>query len=309
MSYESTHRDRLLRHARTLAETLQDDELIQGILLGGSPAHGGADRESDVDLLVIVAALPEPSRRAAWLATLTGTAVDVATLAARPRWEWDEFLIPVPDVDPEKWEPVGLPGGLFCVTEAEVETDLGRAGEFLTAGLDEGVHSPVAACLEDLAHGIILFDRRGRCAQWQDALSHYPGPARTRLINYHWREAEIALNEDLQRAVWRSDWLHAYDRRVEGVRHLVRMLFAVNRRYFRKAKALGQVLPTFEACPPRAWERLIAALGEPDHLRAAAMLLALAGEIIDLVEPADAIERRGHWRELCRRWAEEHGIA
>ena len=308
MDYETQHRERLLKHAREVATVLREDELVSSILLGGSPAHGGVDRDSDLDLVVVVGELPTPARRAAWLARLTGKAADECALATRSRWDWDEFLLPVSDADPETWGPQGLGGGLFYLTEAEGEAGLCSVAQILTAGLDEGDQSLLGACLEDVAHGIILFDRRGLCARWQDRLSHYPESARARLINHHWHQAEIALNEDLQRAVWRSDWLHAYDRRVEGVRHLVRMLFAMNRRYFRKAKGLDRLLPTFDACPPRAWERLVAALGEPDHLRATALLLALAGEAIDLIEPPDLLERRDHWRELCRGWAEEYDI-
>jgi len=38
-------------------------------------------------------------------------------------------------------------------------------------------------------------------------------------------------------------------------------------------------------------------------------LLKHAGEVIDLIEPPDLLERRDHWRELCRGWAQEYDIA
>ena len=105
------------------------------------------------------------------------------------------------------------------------------------------------------------------------------------------------------------DYEHAYDRRVEDVRHLVRMLFAMNRRYFRKAKALDRLVAGFGKCPESFWRRLLDGLGEQDHMRAGAKLLALAGEMIDLIEPPELLERREHWRAICSRWAEEYGVA
>jgi len=284
MDYESFHRERLLTHTREYVSAIQGDDLIAGIIAGGSLAHGGADRESDVDMLVIVKELPKVERRASWLSAITGHKVHPSSLSGTEDRKWDEFH--GQKDDPEQW--MGTGGGLLYFTEAEIARDVERVGELLVAfiGRDELERpSHIEEYLADLAHGIVLYDPNGFVADCQQQLAEYPEPARRRLVNYHWHGAEIALNEDLQRAVWRSDSLHAYDRRVEGVRHLVRMLFAMNRRYFRKAKALDRLAAGFDKCPENFWRRLLDALGEKDHMRAGAKLLALAGEMIDLIEP------------------------
>ena len=307
MDYEDFHRGRLLNYAREHVEALRHDGRIVGVIAGGSLAHGGADRESDLDLLIVVEDLPSPETRAGWLTRITGLEVHPASLSRTEERGWDEFH--TPRDDPEQW--MGTGGGLFYVPEAEVGRDIGRVADLLVAFLERGDVerlSHAEESLADLAHGIILHDPRKVLAAWQQRLADYPESARTRLINHHWRQAEIAINEDIQRAVWRSDFLHAYDRRVEGVRHLVRMLFAMNRRYFRKGKSLHRLLPTFPTCPPDAWPRLIAASSEPDHMRAAAILLTLARDTIDLIEPPEVLDGREHWRKVCASWAEQYGL-
>ena len=305
MNYECRHRQRLLKHAERIVGVLREDGLIKGVMAGGSLAHGGTDRESDVDLLVVVEELPKAETRAAWLGGITGEPVNAADLTNTEEREWDEFHWPKDE--PQQW--MGTGGGLFYLTRSEIEEAVRRTHELLVASI--GRDRPETAghleyLLPDLAHGVVLHDPDGLLATCQQQFARYPDSARAQLINYHWHRAEIAINEDVQRAVWRSDSLHAYDRRVEGVRHLVQMLFAMNRRYFRKTKGLEHTLSTFECCPPNAWVRLLSAMEERDHLRAAAMLLALAGEMIDLLEPPDLLERREHWRELCAHWAQEH---
>ena len=169
--------------------------------------------------------------------------------------------------------------------------------------------SHIEEYLADLAHGIVLYDPNGFVAACQKRLAQYPATARIRLINYHWSRAEIAINEDLQRAVWRDDLVYAYDRRVEGVRHLIRMLFAMNRRYFRRAKSLHRLFANFRSCPPGAWPRLIAGLREPDPMKGAAALMTLAREIIHLVDPPETLEGRDHWLWVCGEWTKNYGDA
>ena len=312
MDYESLHKERLVRHARGYASALLEDDSIKGIMLGGSAAHGGADRESDVDMLVIVRELPTVDRRATWLRRVTGEEIPLAKLSPTEDRKWDEFHVSGRKVDPEQWGEGGVGGGLFYFTEAEVERDVNRVADLLVAfiGRDELERpSHTEEYLADLAHGVILYDAHDLLASSQERLSQYPDSAREQLINYHWHYAEIAINEDIQRAVWRSDFLHAYDRRVEGIRHLIRMLFAMNRRYFRKGKGLQCMLAGFERCPANTWDGLLRALGEPDHMRAAAMLLRLAGQIIDLIEPRDVLKGRQHWRDLCAAWAKEYDVS
>lgn len=303
--YENSHRNRLLEHARNVALAFDGHGLVSGAILAGSPSHGGADRESDLDILAIVKRLPDRATRAAWLSSIMGKTVDAESLAGTKGRRWDEFQ--GPKDDPEQW--MGTGGALLYFTEGEIERDLKRLDELLTGfiGRDE-LEGPrhIEEYLADLAHGIVFYDADGFVAECQRLLADYPETARARLINHHWHFAEIAIHEDLQRAVWREDWVHAYDRRVEGSRHLIRMLFAMNRRYFRKAKSLHRLFPQFPACPRRAWERLVEGLREPDPMRGAAVLLTLAADIIRLVDPPQALQRREHWLRVCDGWSEDH---
>lgn len=306
MEYEAHHRDRLLNHACRYASTFQKHELVAGILAGGSLAHGGTDRESDIDLIVIVERLPSVKTRARWLSAITGQRVDPQQLSGTDDRKWDEF--DGPRDDPEQW--MGTGGGLFYFTAQEIERDLARVDELLTGfiGRDELERpSHIEEYLADLAHGIVLHDQDGFVAECQRRLADFPESARVRLINHHWLRVEIAVHEDLQRALWRGDSVHAHDRLVEGTRHLIRMLFAMNRRYFRKAKSLHRLLPTFAASPPDTWSRLVQGLQEHDPMRGATVLMSLARDIIDLVGPPDALERADHWRDVCDGWSSKHG--
>jgi hypothetical protein len=307
-NYERFHKERLLEHARRCAAAFQHHDWVTGIVAGGSVSHGGTDRESDIDLLVTVLQLPDRETRASWLSAITGKPCDPAALHGTEERKWDEFH-GMKD-DPE--QSLGTGGGLFYFTEEEINRDLARVDELLTGfiGRDELERpSHTEEYLADLAHGLVLYDANGFVAACQKRLAAYPEAARARLINYHWQRAEIAINEDLQRAVWRDDLVHAYDRRVEGARHLIRMLFAMNRRYFRKAKSLKRLFPHFPACPPHAWEQLVEGLREPDPMKGGATLMTLAGEIIRLVAPPETLERRDHWLSLCDEWTKNHGNA
>jgi len=293
VGYEAHHRDRLLKHASRCASAFCRHELVVGILAGGSLAHGGTDRESDVDLIVIVRKLPSVETRAQWLSAITGQRVDVHRLPKPEERKGDEF--DGPRDDPGQW--MGTGGALLYFIQGEIERDLGRVEELLTA-----FSTRADEYLADLAHGVVLHDQEGFVAQCQQRLADYPESARVRLINHHWQRAEIAIHEDVQRALWRGDALHARDRLVEGTRHLIRMLFAMNRRYFRKGKGLDRLLPTFIACPPEAYSRLVQGLRETEPMRGAAVLMGLARDIIDRVDPLDALERADHWRDVCDSW-------
>ncbi|MBU0607772.1 MAG: nucleotidyltransferase domain-containing protein, partial [Armatimonadetes bacterium] len=147
MEYEACHRDRLLKHARRCASALQDDELVVGVLAGGSLAHGGTDRESDIDLFVIVRRLPSVETRARWLSAITGQGVDRQQLSGTDGRTWDEF--DGPRDEPEQW--MGSGGGLLYFTQEQIEHDMTRVAELLTA-----FSSRMDEYLADLAHGVVL---------------------------------------------------------------------------------------------------------------------------------------------------------
>jgi len=309
MDYEYSHSERLTQHAREFVSLFAGHPSVSGVLLGGSPAHGGVDADSDIDLLVVVDALPTAARRADWLTRITGRAVEPSSLAATTEKKWDEFHTPGPKLYPDQWRG-GVGGGLFYFTQGQVNRDMERVAELLTGfiGRDELERpSHIEEYLADLAHGIVLHDPNGFLADCQRRLAEYPESARTRLINYHWRRVEIAINEDLQRALSRDDLVHAYDWRIEGARHLIRMLFAMNRRYFRKAKSLHRLFPRFDVCPSRTWDRLVDGLRDPDPMSGAATLMTLAGEIIRLIDPPEVLERRDHWLWVCCEWTKNYG--
>lgn len=306
--YEQFHNERILQHAQRCAAAFRHHGQVTGIIAGGSVAHGGTDRESDVDLLVAVRQLPDVELRAEWLSAITGKLCDSAALHGTEARKWDEFH--GPKDDPEQW--MGTGGGLFYLTEEEIDHDLKRVDELLTGFIGRNElerPSHIEEYLADLAHGLVLYDADGFVAACQKRLAEYPESARARLINHHWKWAEIAINEDLQRAVWRDDFVHAYDRRVEGTRHLIRMLFAMNKRYFRKAKSLDRLLPHLPVSPPRTWERLVAGLRETDPMQGGATLMTVAGEMIRLVDPPETIEGRDHWLWVCDEWTKNHGNA
>lgn len=91
IDYESSHRERLLRHARNYASSIQDDHLIMEVIVGGSLPYGGTDRESDIDMLVIVGDLPVVERRASRLTTITGEKVESASLSDTKARKWHEL--------------------------------------------------------------------------------------------------------------------------------------------------------------------------------------------------------------------------
>lgn len=171
MDYESSHRERLLRHARNYASSIQDDHLIMEVIVGGSLPHGGTDRESDTHMLAVVRDLPAVERPASRLTTITGEKVESASLSDTKARKWHEFCGPKDDL--EQWGR-GTGGGLFYFTEAEILRDLERADELRLSfiGRDELERpSHIEEHLADLAHGVILYDPTGFAAACQNRLA------------------------------------------------------------------------------------------------------------------------------------------
>jgi hypothetical protein len=182
----------------------------------------------------------------------------------------------------------------FPVPAVERLLDQAFAGELVDHG-----RLRIAEALE---HGIGLRSD-GRLAEWQRRLQRYPDMLAAKLI-------ETALSrwvgyppEAYLNIVRRPDRLPLERNLVEASELILRLLFALNRRWEPSWKRIALLVEPLPLKPERVAERIEEALLEPQPVRALGRLLELAREVVDLVEQPDVATARdwlGEAIELLR---------
>jgi hypothetical protein len=208
------------------------------IALTGSAALGAADRYSDLELNFWPEALPPAVERAAWLRRLgaTDVVIDLESGADATLWStWRTAGIWVE----AGWQTV-------AAQQSAVETLLG-------GGVTDHDRLVGASAVLDAVPLRIA----GRIASWQQALARYPDGLADALIAAavqrwrwpHWVDTHWAL-------VDRSERLGLADLLVDDLKAVLRVLFAVNRRWETSLKWLLPASRALALTPERLTERV-----------------------------------------------------
>jgi hypothetical protein len=271
------------RHA--IAERLASaspPELADEIALTGSVAMGVADRTSDIELNCWSAELPTVEQRAAWIASVGGADVSMRE---------------------QPW-PDGTLEATFRVDGVWIE-----AGWMTAARLDETLRGILAA--EVVGHdrlqwawivGIAVELRSaGLLDRWRDELARYPEPLRDRLIDANtrvWGQPHAMMGR------WtncrRRQPLALTERLTWDAYNLLRLLFALNRRWEPDWKWLRQVTGDLPIAPERLGERLEWVFEAPALEERVATSLALIRDALALAPSTEGVERARATIEACR---------
>jgi hypothetical protein len=268
---------RLLSVAERLVEACPA-ELGREIAVTGSVGAGLADELSDLELLFLLDAPPEPSRAAAWLESAGATDV-LAGRDSSGTWAW--CVVDGVEVEPY-W------GSL---EEARREVDAVAAGE-------SAVHGALAFA-HVVTHSVVLRSG-GALADFEACLGEYPEALQRRVVEdavAGWEIQSPRLGAAQRGDRFAVQWsLHREAERV------LRVVFALNRRWEPpRWKWLDAYAAGLEVAPDRLAERVVAPLVEDDAVAAVRALAELVRDTLALVPPEFdvAAARRGTERRLA----------
>lgn len=245
----------------------------QEIVLTGSVSRGVADELSDIEILISEPAFRPGAECGAWA---RAAGAEQTCLAST-----EELVYFAGSLDGRMIEFAWVPF-------PRVEDMLRRifAGDLLD-------HQRLRLA-EALEQGFALRSD-GRLAAWQARLSVYPEQLAEKLI----LEAVEQWGSGIPRGVLTltrpGDRLPVAAWLVKDVERILRILFAVNRRWEPSWKRVPQLLESLAIKPERTPHRIDEALLEPDPRRALRLAFELGRDTLALVPPEIDVERPRRW--------------
>ena len=263
--------ERLSTVAEHLAARCHAD-FAREVAITGSVGAGLADEHSDLELLFLAEEVPEPDHVRTWLAAEGATDVVVGREGSGV-FGWCR----VDDVEVEPF------WGSIADAETQVETIV--RGETVEHGRLAFAHV--------LLHSATLRSV-GTLARLRDRVAVYPEPVRSRLLANAVSTWEIPSPR--AGAVLRDDRLAVESYLLHEVRSVLRIVFALNRRWEPPHwKWLAHFGRTLEVAPPELTRRAVAPLVAPNALAAVLAIHELIAETLELAAPEADVEpaRRG----------------
>jgi hypothetical protein len=275
--------------ARRLAESCPV-ALGDEIAVTGSVALGVADETSDVELNLWCDALPTVEQRAAWIAAVGG---EVRTNHARP---WNDGTLET----------------VFRVDGVWIE-----AGWMTKARLEETLRTILAA--ETIEHGRlqmgwvvgIALELRtdGWLDRWRGELAAYPEALREKLIDANTR---VWQSPHAMAGRWtycrRHQPLALTERLTWDTYNVLRLVFALNRRWEPDTKWLREVTRGLPLAPARMAERIEHVFAAPALEERVRTSFELIRDALALAPASPGIERARETIAACLR-DREHGVA
>lgn len=251
------HSHLLLDRACRLADSPALPAGAQVAVVGGV-GRGIAVPGADLQLAFWSAELPEPAACQRWLDDVE--AKDVASTERYLTFRWEDTWVET------AWR-----------THAETTELIGR---LLEAEVED--HDQLALANEILA-AIPLYVG-GHLIGWQERLREYPAPLAARLIDGCLRQVwslPHAVDARFTPVPPGGRLRHA-DRLAGDLQNVLRILFALNRRWEPDWRWLEDELPRLEAAPSELGDRVDAIIAERDTINAARALLMLADDTLAL---------------------------
>jgi predicted nucleotidyltransferase len=258
--------------ARCLAARLPDDAADE-VVLTGSVSRGVADAGSDLELLVVVARLPPLTAAEVW--------TRAAGVEPTASWESAELAYVAGSVQDTAVELIWLEGA-----KIEALLEAAFAGRLVD-------HARLRS-LEALEHGVPLRGGR-RLRVWQQRLRAYPEKLREALVRDavdDWGGYAVAT---YMRQASRSDRYSNTRVVLEVADDVLRLLFALNRRWEPSWKRIPELVAPLPIKPDRTAKRIEAALAASDPRLALLTIFELARDAVALVGPEFDVSRARAW--------------
>ena len=235
---------------RLALELAQDcpAELGTEIILSGSTAYGLADEYSDLEFCLLVSKLPRPAERSKWLRA-----------SAAPRWLEGIGATEITFDDDTTAD--GSVWATFSFKKTWVEIawqDIPSREEQLRAILAAEITDHYRLRMTWIMEQALPLKTTGKLAQWQRALARYPDELQRKLIakaTFDWADPH-AVNGPSHWGIRRDTGLLFADRLVSDVYDLLRLLFAINRRWETSWKWIRHDTRDLVLKPDRLIERI-----------------------------------------------------
>lgn len=304
-------RRRLIDLAERVGRAYMGIADVRAFVIFGSTADGVVDEDSDLDTVAYCESIPPlPAREDA----MRRLGADPEACSSQTHWEGSP------------WDTVRLPdGGDCCILlkrTADVQAKAVSArdkiirfcrrldplreringmpdpeSDRLLAEAAAGGFWPSEEVLADLESCLVVADPEGVVRAWQAEIADFPAEARKVAIEHRLFFATMWVNEDMPRALCVGDETHFAVKRAWAVEHYLRLLYTLNRRYYRKPKWFARHVSGFQHAPAdtvarlrRWWSGQGAAVVEG--------MLAFAGELIDCIRegcPEADVRRVAGW--------------
>src|SRR4051812_5753351 len=254
--------------AQAVADALPPE--VEEVVLTGSVSRGVADELSDIELLVV-----------------TRERLDLAACS--------ELSAACGLVQLGTWGRQGGTTSRVSGRRDDVPLELiWQSRDDAEAAVDAVFAGNPAGTADALAHGVAL-RTSGLLAQWQERLRHYPDELAAAEIEdaaLTWGGFAAAGLLTITRP---GDRLALVERLVDDASRVVRIVFALDRRWPPTHKRLAERVADLARTPVRLAERIEAALTEPDARRALVLMTELQIETVALAPDGPNVLRSRQW--------------
>lgn len=258
--------------AGRIAARLPEDAADE-VVLTGSVSRGVADAGSDVELLLVVSRLPQLAVAKAW--------VGVSGIEPTSPWESTDLVYVAGRIEDTSAE-------LIWLEESKIDglLEAAFAGQLVQHGW--------LRTLEALEHGVPL--RGGRRLQaWKQQLRTYPDELREALVRDSLADWGGYAVDTYTRQAWRNDRYSCLRVVLEVADDVLRLLFALNRRWEPSWKRIPELLASLTLKPERTAERIEASLAASDPRFALLTIFELARDAVALGGPEFDVSRATAW--------------
>jgi hypothetical protein len=284
---------------------------VRAFAVFGSTADGVLDEGSDLDTVAYCKSIPPPAARQEAMHLL---GADPQACSSETHWEGSP------------WDTVRLPEGEDCcvllkrIGDVQAKAVSARdkiirfcrrlnplheringmpdlESDRLLAEAASGSFWPSEEVLADLQSCLVVADPEGVVRAWQGEIADFPAEARRIAIEHRLFFATMWVNEDMRRALTVGDVTHFAVKRSWAVEHYIRLLYTLNRRYFRKPKWFAHHVSTFQHAAADTVARISGWWAQDDDAVIGDML-GFARELIDCIRagcPQANIQRVAGW--------------
>ncbi len=247
--------------------------LGQEIVLTGSTSQGIADEASDIEQVFYVDAVPSLEEREIWLYEADATEIISDTEPIRDGSIWTTCC----------FRDIWIEAGWQAITLHEKNLQDILAGNIIDHRLLK---------LADIISHAVPLRSQGLLAKWQQELAHYPDGLPERLIA---DATELWMFPHTAAVRWalirRGDLSSLAERLLRDIYNILRILFALNRRWEPEWKWIEYVSANLAIKPGRLVERINEVFSVPLLKRNVAVCMQLICDTLLLVPPQYDVTR------------------
>lgn len=264
MKQKDSESSRRLRLAKHVAEKYKQITGIDSIAVGGSTALGSAYSQSDIDMWATYSELPSVEERQKIGCKLIEEYGD----EPQPKW------VTQGQVDP------------FRIDGVDVGVMLGHNNDLLQVpdNREQVMGTPREVGISEYYDSVVLYDPKGLWRQVKARLDDYPVSIGEKIINENLDKITTILQDDMLKAVMTQNIFLALEVQVLSLEAFLRILFALNKRYYRRLRDISAVISDFEITPKDCELRLKAWAKERFPSKIRVILLDLVKDILPLIK-------------------------